>query len=215
MPSCHGRAARQAGMSSRPQTPCAATGHGDVSDAVQGRRPGGRQVRCWSRCQGHQGCSLNSPPGGNSCAAGVWSSVFACPHIRYTRALRGEMSSRAGQCLVKPRFPAICLSVAELTEPGSRKAHEAGAGAAAANLACSPRLTAVWSPRPRRELSPLSRLPLPYQTNSVVGRSESEDRVRSLITDLEPKTASRPSFGRASRFLAARQRSTLPRAAHQ
>ncbi len=40
----------------------------------------------------------------------VWSSVFVITR-HYTQALCGEMSSRVGQCLVRLRFPAVCLSV--------------------------------------------------------------------------------------------------------
>jgi hypothetical protein len=47
----------------------------------------------------------------NSCAAGVWSSMFAVLGIRYTQALRGEMPSPVGQCLMRLYFLAVCLSV--------------------------------------------------------------------------------------------------------
>jgi len=63
MPSCRGRADRQAGTSYRLQAPCAATDHGDCAGAARGRRPDRHQVRYRSRCHGYQDCSLNSPPG--------------------------------------------------------------------------------------------------------------------------------------------------------
>ena len=66
LPSCRGRAARQAGAYWRHRARCAATGHGGHPDPARRRRPDGQQVRYRSRCQGCYDFSLNSPPGGSS-----------------------------------------------------------------------------------------------------------------------------------------------------
>jgi hypothetical protein len=108
---CRGRADRQAGCHSLlrhdAQPPVTAiTGTRYRGSGRAGNGSGiGHGVRIARTAHSY------SPPGNNSCAAGVWSSMLVCSYQRYTRALRGEMSGRAGWCLVSMCFPAIYLSV--------------------------------------------------------------------------------------------------------
>src|SRR5690242_6862211 len=63
-------------------------GGGGRTATTSGTGHGGRVTRT-AHSTHRQAC--------DSCAAGVWSSLFVTTR-RYTQALRGEMSSRAGQC---------------------------------------------------------------------------------------------------------------------
>ena len=64
-----------------------------------------------SQCQGYRTAHQLTARSVIPALPGAGAAYFVVLTRRYTLTLRGEMSSRAGPCLVKLCFPAVCLSV--------------------------------------------------------------------------------------------------------
>ena len=73
-------------------------GHGDHEGVERKRRPDGQPVRCRSRCQGRQYCSLNSPSDGSSSRHRGLEQRYCLPPDANTPSLRSQCPARSRSC---------------------------------------------------------------------------------------------------------------------